>query len=173
MKHRIKIAAGLIVVAFVLSIFLSMEALAAEKIVYVDLAKVFDEYEKTKDYDVKLESEQQGRQGEIDKMVEEIKAMQDKLDLLSEKEKETKQGQIDKKTRELQEFQRNAEIDLREERNEKLKEVLEDIQDVVEELAKKNKYDYILNDRVLLYGNDTLDISAEVLKKLKENYKKK
>ncbi len=172
MKQHSRIVVIFVFAAFFLGMFLTGFAFA-EKIAYVDLAAVFDGYEKTKDYDVNLENEQKGKQTEIDKKVEEIKAMQDKLDLLSDKEKKAKQEQIDSKTRELQEFQRNAEIDLREERNEKLKGVLQDIQDVVEEIAKQKKYDYILNDRVLLYGDESLDISKDVLKKLNDNYKKK
>ena len=173
MKYRSKVFVVVVFVVFLLNIFLLNEAFAEGRIVYVDLASIFDRYQKTKDYDVNLETTQKGKQDSIDKQVDEIKEMQDKLDLLSDKEKESKQEQINNKTKELQEFQRNAEIDLREVRNERLKEVLQDIQDVVEEIAKKNKYDFILNDRVLLYGNDNLDISKEVLKKLNENYKQK
>ncbi|MBL7130766.1 MAG: OmpH family outer membrane protein [Candidatus Omnitrophica bacterium] len=173
MKGNSKIIVILVFATFILSIFALQEAFAAGKIAYVDLASVFDGYKKTKDYDVKLENIQNERQKEIDKRVNAIKEMQDKLPLLSEKEKEEKQKQIDDNTRELQEFQRNAEMDLREERDEKLKEVLQDIQDVVETLAKQNGYDLIFNNRVLLYGNDSLDISKVVLKKLNGNYKKK
>ncbi len=147
-------------------------AFAVGNIAYVDLATVFDGYEKTKDYDVTLEQSQKQKQDEIDKKVENIKQLQDKLDLLNEEEKKTKQEEILELTKSLQEFQRSAEMDLTEQRNAKLKEVLQDIQDVVEEIAKQNKYDYILNDRVLLYGNETLNISQEVLNKLNEKYKK-
>jgi outer membrane protein len=172
MKGKCRLVAGLVFVFFLANIFLLGEVLAADnKIVYVDLAKIFDEYEKTKDYDVKLEATQNAKQVEIDKMVEEIKGMQDKLDLLTDAEKKSKQEEIDNKTKELQEFQRSAEEGLKEDRNEKLKEVLEDIQKIVEELAAQNKYDFILNDRVLLYGSDSLDITVEVLKKLNEGYK--
>jgi outer membrane protein len=171
MEKGIRAFLVLVFVVSALNVLLLSEAFAGN-IVYVDLASVFDEYQKTKDYDVNLEQAQKEKQGEIDKKVEAIKGMQDKLDLLADNEKKSKQEEIDKLTQELQEFQRTAEIDLREQRNEKLKEVLQDIQVVVDELAKQNKYDYILNDRVLLYGSESLDISKEVLKKLSENYKK-
>jgi len=173
MRINSKIFSILIIAILILSASPIKSVFAEGKIAYVDLASVFDGYQKTKDYDIKLEGNQKEKQKEIDKKVEEIKGMQDKLDLLAEKEKKTKQEEIDKKTVELQEFQRNAEVSLREERNEKLKEVLQDIQDVVEGIAKEKGYDYILNDRVLLYGNESLNISNEVLTKLNENYKKK
>ena len=87
-------------------------AFALEKVAYVDLASVFDGYEKTKDYDVKLEGVQKTKQEGVDKKVKEIKELQDKLAVLSDKEKEKVQGQIDTKTQELQEFQREAEMEL-------------------------------------------------------------
>lgn len=173
MGHKKKLASILILAAFVLSGALLQNAFAADNIAYVDLATVFDGYEKTKDYDVTLEQAQKEKQEEIDSKVESIKEMQDKLDLLNEEEKQSKQEEIYELTRDLQEFQRTAETDLTEQRNERLKEVLQDIQDVVEEIAKQKNYDYILNDRVLLYGKETLDISQDVLKQLNDNYKKK
>lgn len=173
MKYKRRLISMLILAVFVLNVSLLQNAFAAEKIVYVDLAAVFDGYEKTKDYDVTLEQSQKEKQTEIDAKVETIKQMQDKLDLLNEEEKSTRQEEIFELTKDLQEFQRTAETDLTEQRNERLKEVLQDIQDVVEEIAKQNKYDYILNDRVLLYGDETLNISQDVLKKLNENHKKK
>jgi outer membrane protein len=174
MKSGIKkFAVIFLFVAFVFSIGLVKDVFAAGKIAFVDLATVFDGYEKTKEYDVKLESTQKEKQTEIDKRVNAIKEMQNKLPLLSDQEKKGKETEISTKTKELQEFQSAAEIDLREERNERLKEVLQDIQNVVEEIAKANQYDFILNDRVLLYGNDALDISKEVLSKINEKYKSK
>ena len=168
-----KLARILVCVVFMLGVFLSQDVFAAEKIVYVDLGLVFDGYEKTKDFDVKLEDTQKTEQERIDSKVDQIKELQDKLPLLSEEEKEGKKGEIDSLTRDLQEFQRSAEIDLRRQRDEKLREILKDIQDTIQEVAKDKKYTFVLNERVLLYGEDNLDISDDILKKLNDSYKKK
>ena len=168
-----KLARILVCVVFMLGVFLLQDVFAAEKIVYVDLGLVFDGYEKTKDFDVKLEDTQKTEQERIDSKVEQIKELQDKLPLLSEEEKENKEGEIDSLTRDLQEFQRSAEMDLRRQRDEKLREILKDIQDTIKEIAKDKKYTFVLNERVLLYGDDNLDISDDILKKLNDSYKKK
>jgi outer membrane protein len=160
-------------VVFVSVVFLSQQAFAESKSAYVDLASVFDGYDKTKDYDVKLESDQKTKQKDIDSKVEAIKKLQDELPLLAEKEKKSKQEQIDTKTKELQEFQRTAELDLRKQRDDRLKEVLQDIEDVIEGIAKQKGYDFIFNDRMLLYSNKSLDISKDVLQSLNDNYKNK
>jgi outer membrane protein len=144
----------------------------AEKIAYVDLALVFDGYEKTKDFDLKLDGARKTEQEKIDKKVEEIKGLQDKLPLLSDEEKKNKQTEMEQLAKDLQEYQRNAETTLIKDRNDKLQEVLKDIQSVVEELAKKDGYDLVLNERTLLYAGDNLNITDAVLKKLNEQYKK-
>ena len=171
MKKRMIV--GFVLMAAVLLIFSVGKSYAESKIVYADLSIIFEGYKKTKDFDVGLEGTQKSKQKEIDKKVDEIKKLQDKLSLLSEKEKGKKESEIEKKTRLLQDFQRNTEMDLRRTRDEKLKEILKDIQDVVEEVAQKEGYDFVLNDRVLLYGGKDANISKMILDKLNENYKKK
>lgn len=161
------------VIVFAGSLFLFQSSCAAEKIAFVDLGLVFDGYAKTKDYNDKLEGAQKVKQTEIDKRVDEIKAAQDKLSALADKQKDEKQQEITTKTRSLQEFQRNSEVELQEERNAKLKEVLEEIQKVIEAMGKKEGYDYILNQGVVLYGKPEMDISKQVLKQLNDSYKKK
>ncbi|MDD5618598.1 MAG: OmpH family outer membrane protein [Candidatus Omnitrophica bacterium] len=172
MANKTKILAVLAFVSFLAVTFLFTNTCFAEKISYVDLAVVFDGYEKTKDYDVKLEGIRKTEQDKIDKKVEQIKALQDKMSLLSDAEKNKKQEEIDKLARELQEYQRSAETTLVKDRNEKLQEVLKDIQAVVEEMAKKDGYDLVINERTLLYANDKLNITDTVLKKLNDKYKK-
>lgn len=173
MKKRSRLAVSLFLAVFVLGGFLWQESARAEKTAFVDLALLFDGYDKTKDFDTNLQDVQDKKQKDIDKKVEEIKGLQDKLPLLADKEKENKQDEIDKKTKDLQEFQRSAELDLRKERDEKLKEILKDIQDVVETVAKQKGYDFILNEKMILYGNKSLDITKDVLKIVNDNYKNK
>ena len=173
MKKHSKIIVPLVFVVFVLGAFFWQGTARAEKTAFVDLALLFDGYDKTKDFDANLQVVQDQKQKEIDKKVDEVKALQDKLPLLADKEKQNKQEDIDKKTKDLQEYQRSAELELRKERDEKLKEILKDIQDVVESVAKQKGYDFILNEKMLLYGNSALDITKDVLKIVNVNYKSK
>jgi len=167
----VKVLVGALVV---LGAFLVKQSFAAEaKFAYVDLATAFDSYQKTKDYDTKLQDMQQGKQKEIDVKVKEIKDAQDKLPLLAEKEKAKKQAEIDAKTKDLQDFQRKAETELREQRDNSLKEILKDIQDVVNDMSKKEKYMFVFNERVLLYGDPALDITKTVVDKLNSQVSKK
>src|SRR3989338_8111818 len=88
------------------------------KIGYLDVAKVFDEYRKTKEQDAALEGEAKVKQSDRDKMVAEITRLRDETELLSEKGKKDKQVIIDDKVRKLQEFDGVVRNDLRKKRDE-------------------------------------------------------
>ncbi|MFH1996300.1 MAG: OmpH family outer membrane protein [Candidatus Omnitrophota bacterium] len=136
------------------------------KIGFVDLAKVFDQYGKTVDFDKSLEKKGKAKEEERRQMVEEIRKLQDETALLSEEARSAKQPIIDEKIRSLREFNRETQGELVKERNDKITEILADIQKIVEGYAKESDYDVVLNSRMLLYGNEQYDITDEVLKRL-------
>ena len=88
-------------------------------------------------------------------------------------EKENLQAEIDTMKKALMEFDQAQRTDLAKQRDEKIREILLEIEKTVSDFAKKEKYDLILNDRVLIYGNETLDITDKVLTILNEAYKVK
>ena len=51
------------------------------------------------------------------------------MNLLSDKEKETKKAELETKIKGLQEFDRQKQTDLRKEQDEKMKEILKDIEE--------------------------------------------
>ena len=139
---------------------------------YIDLAKIFDQYEKTKDSDKDLEVEWQGRQGEIKASREEITRLKDELEVLSEAAKAKKQEIIDDKIKELQGFTKEIQDELTSERNEIVSQILKDIDTTINQYGKSNGYDLILNERVLLYHAEGLDLTGEIVKILNDKYKK-
>lgn len=144
-----------------------------EKIGYVDLAKVFDDYQKTKDFDKTLESKGAGKQAERDKLVAEVKKLRDEAELLTGKAKEGKQVVIDEKIKTLQEFDRTTRDSLRKERDTMVRDILKEIETVIQDYGKKQGYTYIFNDRVLVFKTATGDMTAQVIKALNDSYKKK
>lgn len=144
---------------------------AAEKLGFVDLSRLFDEYNKTKYYDKVLEDKQKSYESERDKKVNEVKQLQDKMNLLNEKEKESKKSELEDKIKTLQEFDRVKTTDLRKERDDKMKAILKDIEKAVSDYAKRNGYTLVFNDRVLVYQDKSLDITDGVLNILQGYYK--
>lgn len=147
-------------------------ARAAEKLAYVDLSKLFSEYGKTKEYDKALGEKESVYSTEREKKVGEIKQFQDKLNLLSDTEKEAKKPEFETKIKSLQDFDRQKQTDLRKEQDEKMKEILKDIEEAVKQCATKEGYTMVFNDRILVYQDKSLDITDKVMAVLNKNYKK-
>ena len=136
------------------------------KIGYVDLAKVFDEYKKTKEYEKSLEEKGKTKEVERKKMIDEIRKLKDEQALLSDKAKAEKQKGIDDKIRILQDFERKTQAELIKERNDLLGGILKDIEKVVTDYSKETGYDMVLNSRTLLYGAEQYDLTAETVARL-------
>jgi outer membrane protein len=147
-------------------------AYAADKFAYVDLTKIFSEYTKTKDYDKVLGDKQNAYESERDKMVAEVKGFQDKLNLLSDKDKEAKKGELENKIKNLQEFDRQKQGDLRKEQDERMKELLKDINEAIKQHAEKEGYTMVFNDRVLVYQDKSLDITDKIVAIVNKGSKK-
>ncbi|MBU4345731.1 MAG: OmpH family outer membrane protein [Candidatus Omnitrophica bacterium] len=158
------------VIVFVFSMLASL-SLAAEKLAFVDLSRIFNEYTKTKDYDKALASKEGTYSTQRDKKVNEVKQFQDKMNLLQDKQKEEKKPELETKIKELQDFDRQVQTDLRKEQDEKMKELLKDIEEAVKQYAEKEGYTLVFNDRVLVYQAKKMDISGEVIKILNKSYK--
>lgn len=155
---------GLVLAAiFFVSIVLVNFAFAADKFAYIDLSRTFSEYQKTKDYDKNLGDKEQIYTVDRDKRINEVKELQDKLSLLSDKEKEVKKTEIETKIKNLQEYDQQKQSDLRKEQDEKMKEILKDIEDAVKQYALKEGYTMVFNDRVLVYQDKTMDITDKVM----------
>ncbi|MDI6605768.1 MAG: OmpH family outer membrane protein [Candidatus Omnitrophota bacterium] len=139
-------------------------AQAADKFAYVDLSRVFSEYKKTKDYDKVLSEKEKKYTEERDKKVNEIKQFEDKMNLLSEKNKESKKQELDKKIKDFQEYDRLQQTDLRKEQDEKMKDILQDIEEAVKSYSQKENFTMVFNDRVLVFQDKKLEITDEVIK---------
>lgn len=144
-----------------------------EKIGYVDLAKVFDEYQKTKDFDKSLEGKGASKQVERDKMVADVKKLRDEAELLTGKAKEDKQAAVDEKIKGLQDFDRTTRDALRKERDGMVRDILKEIETVIQGFGKSQGYTYIFNDRVLVFKSGSGDLTPQVIKALNDSYSKK
>lgn len=143
---------------------------AVKKIGIMDLSKVFDNYQRTKEYDTVLEGKTKDYEKVRNEKIDKIKELQNKMALLKENEKEKVNKDLDQLKNDLMAFDQSQQTDLRKQRDEKIREILLEIEKVTSDYAKKEKFDIILNDRVLVYGTDGLDISSQILEILNNNY---
>ena len=143
------------------------------KIAYVDVGKAFDEYQKTKDADSTLEKKGQSKQDEREKKVEAVKKLKDDMALLSEDARKKKQTDLDQSLKDLQDFDSKVRDELRRERDSIVRDILKEIDEIISDYGNKQGYSLILNDRVLLYGRQDMDITGQIIQILNERYKKK
>lgn len=143
----------------------------AEKFAYVDVGRIFDGYEKTKSQDGVLSAAGESRQAERDQKVQEVRRLKDELALLGEENRAEKQSMIDDKIKALQEFDAGAAKDLRKMRDDAVREILKDIDDLIKEIGSAKGYDFVFNERALLFSKDNYDITEEVMTELNTRYK--
>ena len=142
------------------------------KIAYVDLSKVFDGYQKTKEFDAVLQSEGGVFQKERDAMIQRIQDAQGKLNLMNDAQKTAMQADIEKQKNDVVAYDKEKRTELAKKRDDKVREILAEIQNVASDLAKKAGYTYVLNDRVMIYGDPQFNVTDQVLKTLNDSYKK-
>jgi len=138
-------------------------AQAADKLAYIDLSRTFSEYNKTKGYDKTLSDKEKVYTDERDKKVADLKVFQDKLSLLNDKEREAKGAELQARVKEFQEYDRQKQADLRKEQDEKMREILKDIEQAVKKYSEKEGYTLVFNDRVLVYQTENMDITTQII----------
>ena len=167
MKSRIAVAVAILFVCGLLVGTSVKDAYAKEyKIGYVDLAKVFDEYKKTKESEKGLEAKGKAKEASRKTMVDDLRKLKDEQALLSDKAKAEKQTAIDDKIKKLQDFDKGVRDELIKQRNQMLGEIQKDIDTVISAYSKEAGYDIVLIKQTVLFAGPELDITAEVVKRL-------
>ena len=167
MIKRVNLAAIIVFAVAVCAASLVSDAFAKEyKIGYVDLAKVSDEYAKTKDFEKTFEVQVKSKDAERQKFVDEVRKLKDEQALLSDKAKAEKQAVIDGKITSLQDFDRRVRDELIKQRNQMLGEIQKDIDTVISAYSKEAGYDIVLIKQTVLFAGSELDLTAEVVKRL-------
>lgn len=141
-----------------------------KKIGVMDLSKVFDNYQRTKEYDAIIEGKTKDYEKARNEKIDKIKELQNKMALLKDDEKEKTTKELETMRNDLASFDQSQQTDLKKQRDDKIREILLEIEKTTSDFAKKEKYDIILNDRVLVYGAQGMDVSAQVLEILNANY---
>ncbi|MDI6758939.1 MAG: OmpH family outer membrane protein [Candidatus Omnitrophota bacterium] len=159
MRKRLVVFLG---VVFVFGILVGI-ASAADKFAYIDLSRAFSEYFKTKDYDKSLGKKEDVYTTEKNEKLNEFKAYQDKLNLLTDKQKEVKRPEVELKIKEIQEWDRKRQVDLRKEQDEKMKEIVKDIEGVVKQYSEKEGITMVFSEKALVYQTKSLDITDKII----------
>ncbi len=142
---------------------------AAElKIGFVNTERVFREAAPAIKAQKKLEKEFSAREQELQKMANQAKDMQARLErdgvTISESDRHNKERDLANLNRDFQRAQREFREDLNLRRNEELSAVHDRARKTIMEIAEKEKFDLVLEDAV--YFSPRIDITDRVLKAL-------
>lgn len=136
---------------------------------HADLAKVFDNFKMTKDFEKALEAKGKEKEAERNIMIDELKRMKNEAPMLSASEREEKQVIVDRKIEELKAFDKKTRDWLVAARNEMLAKILKDIESEVGLFAEAEGYEYIVNTK---FGKDGKDLTSQIIQILNEKYEK-
>ena len=171
MKKGILLATAFLTIThFSLAVYAAGEGV---KYATVDIAKVFDEYQKTKDNDQTLQKAAKKKEEERDALVHEVRQIKDELVLLTADAKAKKQEALEIKLKELQEFDRGAKRELGTQRNEVVRQIFKEIDDTIQRYGERKGLDLVFNERALLFRNAQYDVTPEILAEINKEYAKK
>lgn len=145
------------------------------KIGYVNIDRVFERYEKTKDASETLELERKQRLVKRREMVEDINRMKDSADLLSDEAKKEKQKIIDGKVKDLYQYEEETQKKSLSEGRRLLQELQEEVRDALRIKGEKDGYDFIFiyTEEEMGYRSEKYDITSEIVEMLNERFRRK
>jgi outer membrane protein len=137
---------------------------------FVNLPKVFDEYQRTKDSEAALEGRGKQRQSQLEGQLNKLKELRAGMEVLTDQAREGKARQLEEEADKFKRLRTQTERELLQTRNQVAKQIFEEIQAVVTEYAKANGFALVLDQRGVLYGEEAHDLTEEVLRILNERY---
>lgn len=148
-------------------------SLAAEyKIGFVNPARLLQESPQATAATQALEKEFAPRQRDLEAKQKELKTMQDRLNKDGAVMSESERGKLERNLYEQQrDFQRKRDElqeDLTYRRNDELGKIQRQFVEVIQLIAKEQKFDLIVSEGVI-YSSEQMDITAAVLDQLKKN----
>ncbi|MGA3013779.1 MAG: OmpH family outer membrane protein [Bacteroidales bacterium] len=169
MKNVVK---SFVLISLIIVFATTSHAQTAQKIGYIDFNGLVATMPGVDSVKIKLQKYQQTLSDQLDAMRAEFEnkyleyqqgssGMSDLIKQTKEKELQDLQGRIDA-------FQQKAQTDLQTKQQELLKPIVDKAKDAIKDVAKENKYTFIVNaiEDILLYSEPADDILPLVKKKL-------
>jgi outer membrane protein len=147
------------------------------KLVYIDMQRALNTSESGKEAKEQLAARVKKYQDEINGKQEEIKKLKDDLEkqgmLLSESARAAKEKDYQQRLKEFQRFTKDAQDELQGKDEEFTRKILEGMEKVIQDFGRKNGYTFIfVKNEGMLFVNDKVDVTEEVLKLFNASRKK-
>jgi outer membrane protein len=159
-----------IFICLISSILFSHQASAALKIGFVNAIKVMERAPQVEKANKRLENEFKNRQNDLVTLGKRIKNMNLRLErgksTMSQTQIHRLERQLRNKTRELRRQREEFREDYNIRRNAELEKIQKIITRVIQKIAKRERYDFILSDGVV-WASKRVDITDDVLRQLR------
>jgi outer membrane protein len=168
----------LVLAGIMAGLIAASSAFAADvKLGYIDMQKALNTSESGKEAKEQLAARVKKYQDEINSKQEEIKKLKDDLEkqgmLLSESTRNAKEKDYQQRLKEFQRFTKDAQDELQGKDEEFTRKILEGMEKVIQEFGRKNGYTFIfVKNEGMLFVNDKVDVTEEVLKLFNASRKK-
>ncbi|MGH7847244.1 MAG: OmpH family outer membrane protein [Candidatus Binatia bacterium] len=137
------------------------------KIGYIDLQRAISESQAGKKAKEKFQSEVKRAEGELLKEKQEIERMKGELDkkgaLLRDEERNNLEREFQRRYVGYQRSVRDSQEELRQREGELTSQIIKDLQSVVVEVGKNEKFTLILERSQMLYSDQGIDITPKVV----------
>ncbi len=172
-----KISVVLSLVAIALSLFSFFYLKPSSNLVYVDVNKLLEGYDRTQVERSAFEEKAKGMQANVDSLIanwqEELKTYEKERSSMTKKEIELKQELLANKQEQIGSYQQAIQKQIQEEDQKATQTVINDINDYVKEFGKNNNYRIIFGASGagnIMYADEASDLTEEVLEGLNKEY---
>ncbi|MDC8005223.1 OmpH family outer membrane protein [Aureisphaera galaxeae] len=173
-----KLAFPLALVALLISAVSLFDFGSNSELVYVDVNKLMEGYERTEVERSLFEKKAQKLQANVDSLIgnwqEELKAYEKDRASMSKKELELKQELLANKQQQIGNYQQAIQQQIQEEDQKATQTVINDINDYIKEYGEKNGHKIIFGASGtgnIMYADSMTDLTEDVLAGLNEEYK--
>ncbi len=151
-----------------------------ETIVFVNQDTLLSKYDYAKDVTKKMQDKGKAAQTDLQSKGQafqrDVADYQKNANTMPADQRQTKEQQLQRKQQELQSYQQNATAEFQNEQASEGGKVYDKIADFVKGYAKEKGYKLVLTyskaNPTVLYGDATLDVTADVTKRLNDAYAK-
>ncbi|MDX1433433.1 MAG: OmpH family outer membrane protein [Gammaproteobacteria bacterium] len=151
------------------------QVLAEVQVGFVNVAKVLELAPQAEAARNRIEREFAPKDRELLEQQKDIRALEDRLvknaAVMSETERQRQEAEIRAQKRDLRRSQDEFREDLNLRKSQELSKLQKTVTEVIQQLARADKYDLILSDGVI-YAGERVDITDLILERLRADFKK-
>lgn len=164
---------------FIVNSLWASAAVANVKIGFVDIQKAIQETSAGKSAKGQLESEFNKRKKELETKESDLQKMNEDLEkramVLSDDVRAQKQTELQQEIMKYRELVSRSQMEIQQKERDLTMPILEGLRDIIEEIAKKDKYTMIMerSEQNVLWASSEIDLTDRVIKEFEAKNKKK